>query len=121
MGVGYAYVFPLVMGGCILPISGYFLDQFNGVISVPELLLLNADLFTGRWIFLAVLLGVQLLYVGVFAGVAFCLGAWLIDRFNASAHPATARYGSWAMALALSVIVTVVAAFTPETTFSRLV
>ena len=121
LGAGYGFVFPLVMGGFFLPFSGYILDWSNGILSVPDILIENFDLITGRWIPLALVFGAgRLFFTSLIAGAVFWPGAWLIDKFNASAHPATARYGSWAMAVGLSGLVIAFAAFAPELTLSKL-
>ncbi len=121
LGVGYGLAFPLVMGGLFLPLSGFFLDWTNGILSVPDVLVKNFDLFTGRGFTLALIFGVgRLFFTGLIAGTVFWPGAWLIDRFNASAHPWTARFGTWAMAGVLSGLVIAFVALAPELTLSKL-
>ena len=119
LGLGYGLLFPLLMGAYFLPMSFRFLDFVNGILNVPELVSSGIDLVLMSPFF-SVILGFQLFFTGLIAGVLFGVGAWVIDRFNTSADPATARYGTWAMALALSAIVIAIVAFGPVSTLSRL-
>lgn len=118
LGFSYGILFSMVMGGIFLPISFNFLDFINGLISVPQLMTRTSDLIVS-WPALALVLGTRLLFTGVFAGVIFGGGAWLIDRFNASADPITAKYGPPLIAAVLSIVVAVIVAFAPETTLAR--
>ena len=117
----YGLVFPLVLGGFLLPMSGFFLDWYNGIFNVLGLFIKNLDLLTGRWIPLAFVFGTgRLFFTGLFAGLVFWPGAWLIDKFNTSSHQPTALYGSWIVAIGLSVLLVALLVFTPELTLSKL-
>ena len=120
LGFAYGVVFPLLMGALFLPVTLVFVDFVQGLVSVPDLLYRMLALASGAWPTLAVTVGFKLFFSGFIAGGLFALGSWAIDYFNTSADPATAKYGAWAMALALSVLIIAVAAFGPLETLSKL-
>ena len=121
LGGLYGLVFPLVLGGFFLPLSGFFLDWYNGIFNVPGLLAKNFDLLTGRWIPLSFVFGAgRLFFTGLLAGLVFWPGAWLIDKFNVSSHQPTVLYGSWIVSIGLSILLVALLVFTPEVTLSKL-
>ena len=119
LGFGYGIVFPLLMGAYFLPISFYFHDFAIGLTSAPQLMSRAFDVVL-IWPVLALVFGSGLFFTGLIAGALFGGGGWIIDRFNASADPATAKYGTWIMAVVLSVGVVSMVAVVPEATLARL-
>ena len=117
LGVGYGLIFPMLFG-IFLPIFFRFLAFKNGLINVPELISSMIDL-TMSSPFLAPILGSQYFFTGLTAGLLFGAGAWIIDIFNSSKDPATARYGTWAMAVVLSLVVVAVLLYVPETILAK--
>lgn len=120
LGFMFGFVYPLVMGGFFLPMAFGLLDFFTGATSVPNLLVDTFDLLTGQWPGLAIILGFRLFFTGLYAGLVFGVGAWVIDRFNASADSTTATYGPWAMSVALSAGLMALVLLGPESTLSKL-
>jgi hypothetical protein len=104
--------------GMFVPAAFRFMAFKNGLISVPDLLSSFIDLIISSP-FLAAMLGFQYFFTGIAAGVLFGFGAWIIDVFNSSKDRSTARYGSWAMALGLSIVVVAALVFVPETALAR--
>ena len=121
MGVGliYSLVLALVLGGLFIPYSFLFQDFAKGLLSVPDFLSKGLDL-TIMWPYLSVLVGIQLMFTSIFAGVFFGVGAWVIDRFNTSASGATAKFGTWIIAVFLSGVVVAFVTLIPETTLAQL-
>ena len=95
LGFCYGVLFPLVMGALFLPVTLVFVDFANGLVSVPGLLTRFIDLATGLWAAVAFTFGFRLFFTGLMAGGLFGVGAWIIDNFNTSADPMTAKYGAW--------------------------
>ena len=112
VGYGYGVAFSLLLGGIFLPIALNILDVVGGLMSVTRMLSKSLDLFISAPT-LAVVLGLRILITGVIGGVVFGGGAWLIDRFNASEDPATAKYGPIAISVVLSAGVVVFVVFVP--------
>ena len=119
IGVVYSFVLSLILGGLFLPLTFLFTEFTRGVISVPILLSEALDT-TMRWPFLSVVVGIQLLFTAMAAGVLFGLGAWVIDWFNSSADSVSAKYGTWVVAMALCGLVVALLAVVPESTLARL-
>jgi hypothetical protein len=119
LGLAFGVVFPLFTGGIFIPLSTFFLDFGTGIVSVPGMLYKSLDLLL-EWPSLGALYGFRLMFSGIIGGVLFIPGAWVIDRLNLSEDPTTARYGSWAVALALSVTIIAIVAFGPEATLAKL-
>jgi hypothetical protein len=120
LGFGYGIVFLLIMGGFFLPVGALLTDFYDGLVSVPGLLSQAVDIVTARWAPLALVLGFRLFFTGLLAGGVFAVGAWVIDRFNASEDSATATYGPWAVALAQSVSVIAISIFGPVDVLAKL-
>ena len=119
LGIGFGFVYSLVMGAYFLSTSADLMRFSDGELTLSELGIRYLDVTAGRWVVLAHVLGMRLLFTGFVAGLLFGPGAWAINRFSTSADPSTARYGSWVIALALAGMVITVAAFAPETTLAR--
>ena len=119
IGMAYSLVLALVLGGLFIPYTFLFQDFTGGLLSVPEFLSRGLDL-TIMWPYLSVIVGIQLMFTSIFAGVFFGVGAWIIDRFNTSAHPATAKFGTWIVAVVLSGVIIALVTLIPETTLSQL-
>ena len=119
LGLGYGLIFPFLMGAYVLPFTFNILDFGGGFISANELVSINIDTVLRGPAF-AVVLGTRLLFTALIAGAMFGAGGWVIDRFHSSSDEATARYGTWAMALALAVAVFAVLAIVPESALANL-
>ncbi len=105
IGLAYGMFFPMLLGGIFLPFSQYLMLFFTSIISVPQLIVKIFDLFSITWYSLAIVNGFKLIYTGIVGGILFGPGAWVIDRFNTSADPTTARYGAWVVSIAFAIIV----------------
>ena len=114
LGLGFGVSLPFVAGAAFVPFSQSILSFLDGLTSVPSLVVTNFDLASGLWPALALFVGVRLLFSGLAAGLLFGAGSWLIDRLNLSADPKTAKYGSCAVAAALSISVILVLALGSE-------
>ena len=119
IGLTYTLVMSLVLGGLFLPISFLFTDFTRGALSVPNLLSETLDTLLA-WPGQSLVMGIQLLFTAMAAGVLFGLGAWVIDQFNSSADSLSAKYGTWVVALALCGLVLAILAVIPGATLARL-
>ena len=119
LGLGYGLIFPFLMGSYVLPFTFNIIDFANGFISANQLISINIDTVL-RGPAYAVVLGTRLLFTALIAGAMFGAGGWVIDRFHSSSDEATARYGTWAVALALAVAVFAVLAIVPESALANL-
>jgi hypothetical protein len=117
IGLAYGMVLPMMLG-MLVPAAFRFLAFKNGAINVPDLLSSFIDLIIGSP-FLAAMLGFQYFFTGIAAGLLFGVGAWIIDIFSSSTDASTAKYGSWVMALGLSIVVVAALVFLPETFLAR--
>jgi hypothetical protein len=120
LGLGYGIAFPLALGAFFLPASANFLDFFEGMMSLPSMLVRSLDLVTGRAAAFVFVFGIRFMFTGLAGGAVFGVGGWIIDRFSTSADPTTARYGAWAITLVLSALVIITAAFAPELALAKL-
>ena len=103
LGLGFGLVYPLLMGAYLLPTTFNLLDFATGFATPRQVLNGSADtIIVGPY--LAIVLGVEFFFTGLFAGVLFGAGGWVVDQFNSSADQATAKYGSWAIALSLAIM-----------------
>jgi hypothetical protein len=57
--------------------------------------------------------GALAIYTWLLAGALFGTGAWIIDKLNASPNPIASKYGAWAFAISMGMIVAAIAAFGP--------
>ncbi len=117
-GFGYGLLLPLLLG-ILLPVWLRFFAFYGGAISMMTLLSSLIDLTIGS-IYLAPLFGFEYFFTSIVAGALFAAGALAIDTFNSSKDRATARYGSWSMAVGLSVLVVILLVVVPETSLARL-
>ena len=117
-GFGYGLLLPLLLG-ILLPVWLRFFAFYGGAISMMTLLSSLIDLTIGS-IYLAPLFGFQYFFTSIVAGALFAAGALAIDTFNSSKDRATAKYGSWSMAVGLSVLVVILLVVVPETSLARL-
>ena len=74
MGLMYGLMFPLIVGAYFLPFGREFIMFLTGLTSIPDLLISQTDLFTGKWIRFMFVVGARLLFAGIFAGFVF--GKW---------------------------------------------
>jgi len=102
MGLMYGFIFPLIVGAYFLPFGREFILFLTGLTSVPELVVSQTDLFTGKWIRFMFVVGARLLYAGLFAGFVFGPGGWIIDKFISSDNQKSSRYTSWIITCVMS-------------------
>ena len=102
MGLMYGLMFPLIVGAYFLPFGREFILFLTGLTSVPDLVISQTDLFTGKWIRFMFVVGARLLFAGIFAGFAFGPGAWIIDKFVSSDNQKSSRFTSWIITFAMS-------------------
>ena len=117
-GIGYGLLLP-PLTGAFLPMSVVFIDLSLGIIELGEVPSEFVDAMF-RSPLNAILYGSLAIVNGLFAGALFSSGAWLIDRLNASAHPAISGRGPWAVAFLLGGTIIALAAFGPPETLARL-
>ena len=118
LAAGYPLLYPLLIGGISLPFALMFLAVYTGAIEPSDLFYASADtLFLAPLPGLAI--GAQFLFSALWAGLFFGVGAALMDRLSAIAHPRSGQV-LWATSLALTALAAVVAAFTPASLLARL-
>lgn len=117
-GLVFGLALPFVTG-LLLPLSGVFIDLSQGIIGVGDIFpqALSA-LF--RAPINAIVSGALATFTGLLVGLLWGLGAWAIDRLNASRDPNLSRNGTWALTIALTIGVLLALAFFPEETLARL-
>ena len=103
MGLMYGLMFPLIVGAYFLPFGREFILFLTGLTSVPDLVISQTDLFTGKWIRFMFVVGARLLFAGIFAGFAFGPGAWIIDKFVSSDNQKSSRFTSWIVTIIMSI------------------
>ena len=119
IGTVYAFLLPFVLGGYFYEMAIRLLGFYGGSLSVPEIMEGTIDQIILS-AFKAFILGFDFFFTGLkLAGPLFIPGAWIIDRFNGSDHPATAKYGPWVLALALSAVIIVIMVVVPAPTLAR--
>lgn len=118
LGLVFGFTLPFATG-LIMPLSGVFIDFSRGTIDVGDIFsqILSA-LF--RAPLNAFISGTLSTFTGLIVGVLWGLGAWGIDRFNASADPNLSRYATWALTISLAAGVLLAMAFVPPETLARL-
>ena len=88
LGITYGLVYSLVMGAYFLPTASDLMRFGDGELTLSELGIKYLNVTAGRWVVLAHVLGMRLLFTGIVAGLIFGPGAWAINRFSTSAEPA---------------------------------
>ena len=119
LGIGYGIGYSILMGGILMPFSLMLNDFYQGLLSPIEVTNALADIILGS-IGRALVSSSLLLGIGLVAGLLFGTGAWIIDRLHTSVHPWSARYGAWATALFLGVVVLIVVSLAPPSLLARL-
>ena len=102
MGLMYGITFPLIVGAYFLPFGREFILFLTGLTSVPELVISQTDLFTGKWLRFMFIVGARLLFAGLIAGFIFAPGGWIIDKFVTSSNQNSSRYTSWIICIIMS-------------------
>ena len=102
MGLMYGIMFPLIVGAYFLPFGREFILFLTGLTSIPELVISQTDLFTGKWIRFMFVVGARLLFAGIFAGMVFGPGGWIIDKFVTSDNQKSSRFTSWIITCVMS-------------------
>ena len=118
LGLGFGLGSSFVTG-LLLPLNVVIISLAEGVVGVGEL---------PSQAFEAALRGIRSFYVEgalaiftwLLAGALFGVGAWIIDRLNASPNPIASKYGAWAVSLSLGLTVVAFAAFGPPETLRNL-
>ncbi len=112
LGILYGLTYPLIMGGVFIPLSFNIIDFNTGHLSVPQLLFksLEGGIFAPS---IALVLGIRLLYTGLYSALLFAPGGWALDRFNASRDPISRKYGTWAVAVLFSALVIAIVVYAP--------
>ncbi len=115
----YSGIHMLLLGGLFLPQANLWFSFINGQVDYLQMLFTASDnLFTAPYLSLTV--GLQLLFTSMLAIVVFGLGAFLIDRVNASKDPKTALIGAWAASIILSLALIILVILAPEKTLASL-
>ena len=104
VGAVYWVAFSLLLGGVALPQANVVLAYVNGAIPFVDFVGFTLDTIFGIP-FRMVSEGGRFMFTAIPAALVFALGGWLIDRFAASAHEPTARYGSPLAAALLSAFI----------------
>lgn len=113
IGLGFGVASSFLAGG-LIPLNVVVISLAEGAVGIGELpsLALEAALRGIRSFYVE---GALAIYTWLLAGALFGIGAWIIDRLNASPYPVASKYGTWAVALSLGVtVVAVAAAGSPE-------
>ena len=112
LGFGYALAYPFALG-IALPLVFRFHAAWERLISVPELVIAVLDVAMRSPLF-AIAGAFQHLFTGFTAALVFLVGARTIGFLNSSTGSVTAKLGTWAMALGISVGVAALLTFVPE-------
>lgn len=118
LGFGFGVLSPIITGGT-LPLSLVLVDLEAGIVSMGEVpvRITNALFHMLRFAFTH---GVFGLFTGLLAGALFGLGALLMSTLRESAGGAVARYGPYALAIALSILFYAIATLGPAPTLAKL-
>ena len=118
IGFGFGVLSPIITGGT-LPLSLVLVDLDAGVVSMGEVpvRITNALFHMPRFAFTH---GVFGLFTGLLAGALFGVGALLMSTLRESAGGAVARYGPYALAIALSILFYAIATLGPAPTLAKL-
>ena len=104
LAIGYSFVLPFVIGGYFYEMAARMIAFFGGIMTVPEMMEGTIDQVILS-AFKAFILGFDFFFTTVkFSAPLFLIGAWLIDRFNGSDHPGTAKFAPWIIAVVLSAL-----------------
>jgi hypothetical protein len=114
LGVAFGVASSFVTGA-LIPLNVVFITFVEDNLQFSELFSLVVDgTFQGiRSFFIE---GAGAIYTWFIAGALFGVGGWTIDKLNASANPVASKYGPWAFAISVGLIVLVYAAFGPPET-----
>ncbi len=117
-GLVFGFALPFT-SGILLPLSGVFIDFSRGLLGLGDLFneVMNS-LF--RAPINAFVNGTLSTFTGVIVGLSWGLGGWAIDRLNSSADSNTSRFGSWALAVGLAVVVLLAMVLIPAETLARI-
>ena len=118
LGFGFGVLSPIVTGGT-LPLSLVFVELEAGVLSAGEVpvRLSNGLFHIPRFAFTH---GVFGLFTGFIAGALFGVGALLMSTLRESAGGAVAKYGPYALAIALSILFYAISTLGPAPTLAKL-
>ena len=118
LGLGFGLASAFVTGG-LLPLSVVIISLAEGVVGLGELpsLAFEAALRGVRSFYIE---GALAIFTWLLAGALFGVGAWVIDKLNASPNVVISKYGTWAVTLTLGLTVVVIAVFGPPETLRKL-
>ena len=114
LGLGFGVASSFVAGG-LFPLNVVFITFAEDNIKFGELASLVVEgAFQGiRSFFID---GALAIYTWLLAGALFGIGAWIIDKFNASPNPVASKYGTWAVTLFLGLTIVAIAVLGPPET-----
>jgi len=114
LGLGFGVASSFVTGG-LFPLNVVFITFAADDIKLSELPSLVVEgAFQGiRSFFID---GALAIYTWLLAGALFGIGAWIIDKFNASPNPGASKYGTWAVTLFLGLTIVAIAVLGPPET-----
>ena len=117
MGLGFGLASSFVTGG-LIPLNVVFITFAEDDMKFRELPSLVVEgTFQGiRSFFIE---GTLSIYTWFIAGAFFGIGAWIIDKLNASPNLKTSKYGTWIFAVLSGLIVVAIAAFGPPETLKN--
>lgn len=118
VGFGFGVLLP-VFTGVVLPFAMVFVELDQGTIELSDVFieLSNAIFRAPGATFSHAVFG---LFSSLLAGFVFGIGAWLVDTANAASRLWMSRYGSYGIAVVLSILAIGFAAFGPPSFIARL-
>jgi len=117
LGLGFGVASSFVTGA-LFPLNVVFITFVEDNIKFSELPSLVVEgAFQGiRSFFID---GALAIYTWLLAGALFGIGAWVIDKFNASPNPVASKYGTWAVTLFLGLTIVAIAVLGPPETLRK--
>jgi|TARA_B100001971_G_scaffold204703_1_gene221176 hypothetical protein len=117
LGLGFGVASSFVTGG-LVPLNVVFITFAEGDIKLGELPSFVVEgAFQGiRSFFID---GALAIYTWLLAGVLFGIGAWIIDKLNASPNPVASKYGTWVVTLFLGLTIVSIAVLGPPETLRK--
>jgi hypothetical protein len=111
LGLGFGVASSFVTGG-LVPLNVVFITFAEGDIKLGELPSFVVEgAFQGiRSFFID---GALAIYTWLLAGALFGIGAWIIDKLNASPNPVASKYGTWVVTLFLGLTIVSIAVLGP--------
>jgi hypothetical protein len=117
LGLGFGLAASFVTGG-LIPLNVVFITYVEdniGFGELPSLVLEGA--FQGIRSFFVE--GALAIYTWLLAGAIFGVGAWIIDKMNASPNSVASKYGTWVVTLFLGLTIVAFAVLGPPETLRK--